>query len=282
MEKTSEKELDFLIALLQKVKSTAESQEQALIERLWIQIFQYSSGKVKQEVKLDLLSKIDINVQDLKSYLKIDVPILVDYSFIENEDIRNQLYIDCLEMAKYRYGKIGDKKNFEEYCRYTVMQVEMLVNYLLTRKFSNINDIISFIQKYNTRYEIVGKSPIDIDSIHLKTKIISINKYLEISTKSNNVLGSAIEIRNGISHRGTKKLGEEDRLVNKYFEYGIDKMQLTDVFKDPFLSKIYNDSKHIILKRDEEWILVEKALGEYVKKIAEDLKIAEVELKKNN
>jgi hypothetical protein len=274
MEKTAEIELNFLIDLLQKIKSSDESQDQDLIDRLWIQIFQYSSQKVKQEVKLDLLSKIDLNIQDIRDYLKIDVPIIIDYKFIKDEKIRNQLIIDCLEMGKYKYGKINSKINFEEYCRFAALQIELMVNYFIKHNFQTISEILSFLKTNNAGFDSSKGDYKSIEDINLDIKVFTLVGFLGIGITNSIVLSKIRRLRNDISHRGTLN---DDEIIKEYNEKKIKDLSKEYLKSNPELSFLNKKAGIIFFKRDEDWNAVDKALLDFAQKISLNLKFTSLE-----
>jgi hypothetical protein len=94
----------------------------------------------KQVVELDKSGNSDTiiadNIESIRRYLMLDVMPIIDYSDILDTRIRDQLYRDCIEMSKYRLGKINNCINFDEFCRYAHLQAEELLNYFYHRLYS--------------------------------------------------------------------------------------------------------------------------------------------------
>ena len=76
------------------------------------------------------ISKINM----IEKYLSIDGFQVIDYSFIENERVRNQLICDNIEMSRHRLGKRTGKVDFEEFCRFATLQIEEMLNYFFYQK----------------------------------------------------------------------------------------------------------------------------------------------------
>lgn len=87
-------------------------------------------------------SDIDQRIGHIEKYLGLDFYVdsmksIIDYSYIEDENIRTQLTSDNREMLRFRYGTRYHEILFEEFCRYALLQAEMLLNYYYSIKFPN-------------------------------------------------------------------------------------------------------------------------------------------------
>jgi len=257
-------EIDFIIQLLKKVKQSQLINDKEQMEKLWYNIFIYAANQLETEVKIDLLSKIDINVKDLKKILSVDVPIIIDYSFVQDEDVRNKLFADCLEMSKYRYGKINNHINFEEYCRYAIMQIELLFNYYI-----NIKDLESYFSCYNPRFDL-KETHNRAEDLTLETKIISIQNQFNIKGRTKNLLFNIKKVRNNISHRSSYQEKKEDEILKRYLEKGLNKKSFHQLNSGTD-REIFNEGKYIEFKRAQRWEEVDDTLSEYVTNIKENL-----------
>jgi hypothetical protein len=91
-------------------------------------------------------SGFDKRVEHIEKYLGLDYyvdgqPSLIDYSFVKETEIRAQLISDNREMMRHRYGTRFHIINFDEYCRYAHLQVEMLLNYYYDRVDNTFDEI---------------------------------------------------------------------------------------------------------------------------------------------
>lgn len=143
-------------------------------------------------------------VEHIEKYLGLDYyvdgqPSLIDYSFIEETEIRAQLISDNREMMRYRYGTRFHIINFEEYCRYAHLQVEMLLNYYYDKTCSTLDEIKAHIVKYNSSAEIANAKSLGAISHNSKLWAFCTEHNMEYSTRT--ILDYLREVRNRSSHR---------------------------------------------------------------------------------
>jgi hypothetical protein len=200
----------------------------------------------------------------IEQYLSIDGFQVIDYSFIENDRVRNQLICDNIEMSRHRLGKRTGKVDFEEYCRFATLQIEELLNYFYSVRFNkNLNDIITFIQaKVPENFEVKGSS---LGAISLWCKFEAFMEGTGLKTKGKLYqLGNfLIKLRNEGSHRNTLAESNEDNALREaevrgFFGY-VDFKRFT-----PTETTAYNRVQYILFKRKQEFNLVEENL-EYFK-----------------
>lgn len=170
------------------------------------------------------LSDLESTVEDLKKYIVISEGVevgeyiknieryIINYNIVGEGELSSQLEIDNLLMCRARL-----KKDFLEYCRRAVLQIEGINDWGLTKKLSNdpgvINDKWGTIQSYKddrwySDYE-KDDPPDSLDDVHSKDKLeLSIcifvhDKYQEKNRLNSyrEILSSAIDIRNVASHR---------------------------------------------------------------------------------
>ena len=100
--------LDKLLILIDEICSKDEN--------LWFK------NKISSKYGVYCIDENSQNLQlsNIENYLKLDGYKIIDYSGIKNEVVRNQLFRDCIEMSKYRLGKINDTISFDEFCRFYV------------------------------------------------------------------------------------------------------------------------------------------------------------------
>ena len=186
----------------------------------------------------------------------IDGVEVIDYSDIKNEIVRNQLFRDCIEMSKYRLGKINDTINFDEYCRYAHMQAEELLNYFYTEKFyGNMDFVQEFIVKYFPIYTV--KSSIQsLNQISYLPKLSAFVKAYDLEKGSfKSIIEFLNNLRNEMSHRNSLEIHNEDVIMKKilekninvqssYFDYLNSSKQDIDLFKK---------GRFIYLKRKQDY-----------------------------
>lgn len=193
-------------------------------------------GKIEEYLGLDRkLDDIDNPTEIYKS---------IDYSFISDDALRDQLQSDFREMMRYRYGCRSHKADFVEYCKYAHFQLETLVNDFLEMwsldddnafdinlAKKNINDNWPYEEAPKLRDNIEAVEDIDYSTkvtaiiCHLKigTELISRVPHSSIYYPTQNVfvvnyLSEVIsyirKIRNDYSHRGTIRSKTDSAIEN--------------------------------------------------------------------
>lgn len=203
----------------------------------------------------------------IEQYLSIDGFQVIDYSFIENERVRNQLICDNIEMSRHRLGKRTGKVDFEEYCRFATLQIEELLNYFYSKRFNNyLNDIITFIQSnVADKFEVRGSS-LGAISLWLKFEAFMDVTQLKNTGKLYQIGNFLIKLRNEGSHRNTLSDNKEDDALKEAEVRGL--LGYVD-FKlfSPVETKKYNEVQYIMFKRKKEFITVEENLNFFVEAI---------------
>lgn len=128
---------------------------------------------------------------------------VVAYEFIDDENVKNRLIADSREMLRYRYGTHSHKIDFMEFCRYVILQIELMLDYYFKRKYSN--DFLQFkedlIEKVPNTQLPPSISTIDGVSLPIKIRFFSTDKDLDGYSDFEN----ARKVRNSQSHRSLDK-----------------------------------------------------------------------------
>jgi hypothetical protein len=148
----------------------------------------------------------ETKLNDIEKYLGLDYKLDsatpdIDFSFVKEESIKEQLSADYREMLRYRYGVRSHKIDFLEFCRYAMLQVEQLLNYYYQNKFSNNDDLIAYINE-NAPWANLAKID-NVKALSLAVKLSAFSK--NIKKRFSDSLDFAREIRNEQSHRSTKE-----------------------------------------------------------------------------
>jgi len=191
-------------------------------------------------MKDDLLDMLDLTeahteeriegkkIDDIHKYMKLDVDqTVIDYSLFP-DDMRITLERDCLEMQKWRHGKMDMGKvngfdiQFSEYCRYAHMQAEGLVNFYFKENYTNelhLKDILKVInatikEEKHKRYDET------VDAIPYGYKLNYLPSIPQFPITLKWQLESMKNLRNYLSHRGisdknTKKYEYAERFLNQ-------------------------------------------------------------------
>lgn len=159
----------------------------------------------------NVLSLDDKRIRKIEKYLGLDYSVdtlksSIDYSFIEMDDVRNQLISDNREMMRFRYGTRYHEIDFDEFCRYALLQAEMLLNYYYdVVNHSDLGAIISHIKTYNTS----AKIPDDVktlSSISFNVKLWAFKAEHKMEYSLFSMLDNIRMVRNELSHRSTIKV----------------------------------------------------------------------------
>lgn len=136
-------------------------------------------------------------IEKIEHYLGLDYSLdntipRIDYSFVTEDDIRNQLEADYREMLRYRYGLRAHKVDFMEFCRYVQLQAEMVLNYYYDNTFKDDKAVIAHLSKILTKLDI-----------KYRTYQVMLQGFCIDHSIDYNLMDSVREIRNSQSHRST-------------------------------------------------------------------------------
>lgn len=226
-----------------------------LVEKLRTQdpeLFTY----LQQEVNAigdDSLSISRINM--IEKYLGLDYKLdkvdptsitfsELDYSFVPDDALRDQLLSDFREMMRYRYGTRSHKVDFCEYCKYAHFQLETLTNYYLYEWSKSEEGQIDIEVVKRNIYDNWPKGwdkPTfpekvkSIDDIDYNTKVMAVLNKLQLSStqiykgKSYIYVAELVKnirlTRNRYSHRG---IGQDS---NEKLEKWISSSPFDDIIK---------------------------------------------------
>lgn len=239
----SKESLDKLLYLIDKICLDKEN--------TW---FKEKLRKMMTEVEI---KSVESNLQfdRIEKYLKIDGVEIIDYSDIANETIRTQLFRDCIEMSKYRLGKINDTINFDEYCRYAHLQAEELINFFYNEKFyENIEYIIQFIKKYNPLFNPYN-SITSLNQINYSTKLsvfFESNELIKGNFKA--TIDFLNHLRNELSHRNSLDKSNEDQILTQLVNKNIDVRNYWNYKENSKEDNdLYNKGRFIYLKRKQDY-----------------------------
>lgn len=152
-----------------------------------------------------LCSDVDKRIDHIEKYLGLDfyvdsIKSIIDYSYIEDEAVREQLISDNREMLRFRYGTRYHEILFEEFCRYALLQAEMLLNYFYSIKFPNdVEAAIKHIREKNPR-AIIKDGTSELIAISFNAKLWAFCEEFELCEIKSN-FQHVREVRNRQSHR---------------------------------------------------------------------------------
>ena len=139
------KSLDRIVKFVKAVKDVPGNEEFIAKLRKVLEIQAPTNVSAATIPNVDAIEKIE-------HYLGLDYSLddtipRIDYSFIAEDDIRNQLEADYREMLRYRYGLRAHKVDFMEFCRYVQLQAEMVLNYYYDNRFADDDEIKAHISE---------------------------------------------------------------------------------------------------------------------------------------
>lgn len=180
-----------------------------------------------------------VNTNQVQDYINIR-RLIIDYSKIDDEKIKEQLKIDCTLMYRHKFGLVVVKRegsdidvlnegkineNFNQFCIHAHYQVEQLINYFLKQKYKK-GTFYKVDQGVHTSGKIIAvkvgkkyyfggnvsneselvkvntslKGPIYHPSFSDKFNFIT-NNHFRVKKEYNDVLHKIRLIRNNIIHR---------------------------------------------------------------------------------
>lgn len=218
-------------------------------------------------VNEDSISTLSTKMSKIETHLSLDGIEMLDYSDIEDEKTRNQLIADSIQMQKYRLGKIDNKIDFAEYCRYAHYQAEELINYFFNRKFHFVRDAQSYFEMYNDALKEEWKTFEAIPYfrkmkvITAQIKVIKELMGLKDGLNLNDILYKVNDVRNEKSHRSSLLIVKSDDDVLRQIEMkGIDLQKWNDFEKGSENYSLYNKGKAVIFKREQNFASIQKAI----------------------
>lgn len=220
--KLNKDELDKLVAFIRIVKDLPGHEQFIADLRKVLEIptatQSISHSDVQTKQKVDKIEK----------YLALDYTLdsktpNIDYSFITDIDVRNQLESDYREMLRYRYGLRGHKTDFSEFCRYVQLQAEMVLNYYYDNRFDSNDEIKAHISDVSWLKKI--------DNINYFTLLVGFCSEHKLDYS---ILDDVRIIRNSQSHRSSIEM-DIDKVISTARKYAnednFDKRKM--IFKEP-------------------------------------------------
>ena len=193
------------------------------------------------------------SLDKITTYLSLDYDLdtkdFPDYSFIGEESVQETLLADFREMLRYQYGTRSHWIDFLEFCRFGVLQAEMLINFFFEKKYdSDFDRVVKAIQLTNSSY-VPGDHLSLICDIPLKTKAYRIRHELGWDNDALSPILNAIEVRNRQSHRSLRL--DKDKI-----------QEYEKRFKD---AKVwfFRDSVPMYKKALDQNVVTQKEMNEY-------------------
>lgn len=237
-----EKLLEFLVQLGQ------EPENAWFVEELKTRYFNEKKNSATHD-QSSAFSEKDIQnlrkrISNIEKYLGLDFETdkadsTIDYSKIQDKEVRDQLLSDNREMMRYRYGTRSHKIDFYEFCKYAHFQAEMLLNYVYEPIGSaTIEDCKNHISQFNknAKFDEKIKTVSDISYSYklwaFCSEFFHVDGVYPSGTQKQGkpywTLNYVREARNEVNHRGTKEAAENN---NKYYDEWLQKTPYDAVIK---------------------------------------------------
>lgn len=119
------------------------------------------------------------NIKAIRSALEIRGNYSIDYSFIDEEQVYNQLYADNLRMENAALNlQMSENARFYMFCINAFYQIENVLNYFYHKKFPKISDLVNEIVEGTKKsgvdgeyaYRPSGKEK-TVSDIHIASKL---------------------------------------------------------------------------------------------------------------
>lgn len=180
-----------------------------------------------QMVSSASVASADTNrIRLIEKYLGLDYAVdsknsVIDYSFVKLPDVRIQLVSDNREMMRFRYGTRYHEIDFDEFCRYAHLQIEMLLNYYYDMKNnSDLQSIKNHIKTYNPKAQIDSAG--SLSAIMFNFKLWAFDKEMRLEYNLKKSIENLKSVRNELSHRSTIKNNfDVDGYRDKLKSFGI-------------------------------------------------------------
>lgn len=259
-----------------------EPENKWFVEELRKRINPIGSGGNCKETK----EKID----KIEKYLGLDYELdsaypLIDYKFIKDQYLRECFESDWREMMRWYCGTRNHSKDFSEFCRYALIQLERLLNtFYFNTHNGNFEDIKAIILQYAT-WATIGEKVKTIEGIPFAVKFDAFKKEYNINKDLSDIIDKIRDVRNTTSH-GSSVPDSNEKFFQKHYEellnqgYPTNSIGLVDwaeLKKDPQLYNVYHnfkkntDEHQLYIKLS--WQLKKKPFDEVYKALSEFVEV---------
>ena len=196
------------------------------------------------------LPAIKSDTEIIRSHLSISGNYSINYNFIKNDIVRNQLYKDNLRMenCKFEISKKSELERFYEFCVNVFYQVEQLLNFFYGTKYLSIESFLTHLENIsNDKFKFQRKNEKTISDVVIATKIFAFNilYFTDREDKTGINIDAIRKVRNEGSHRCEviKKDINENRQIHNFFKYNT--FETTHLILSKFKDKIAEELSKI-------------------------------------
>lgn len=147
-------------------------------------------------------------IKNIEKYLGLDINLdkinpYIDYSFIHDDFLRDCFKADWREMLRFRFGTRRHRIEFNECCRYAMLQIERAINCYYASKGVTIQEQSDYIKKYNEKYS-PSSNNISIEAIPFSIKIWAYFAEFKLDFSLKTTIDKIANVRNSQSHGSSK------------------------------------------------------------------------------
>ncbi|MBO4751253.1 MAG: hypothetical protein J5526_00690 [Bacteroidales bacterium] len=172
---------------------------------------------------------IAADVKEIRAALQIRGQNSITYKFISNTILRHQLLIDNLRMENYAIDltTIDETERFYYFCVNAFYQVENLLNYYYHTTYSDIGNLLAYIESITkeTQYPFKRKGDEkNVSNIAMERKIYAFcNEFFPFSNDSTDftykILSDLRQVRNEGLHRCDVIKKDTNEKLYAFFKY---------------------------------------------------------------
>ena len=134
------------------------------------------------------------DIKNIERYLGLDYKLdsrysPCDYSFLD-DFLQEKAESDYREMRRFQLGLRGHKKDFAEFCRYAILQAELILNFFYDEYYIDKGGISEAIDdiKFYSKYKNPNNDILYIENIPFNNKLWAFSGIASISKSFNNLL----------------------------------------------------------------------------------------------
>jgi hypothetical protein len=191
------------------------------IIKIWANDDEWFKNELSKDYGVDFHA-VNGNIVRIKEFLEINCNQSINYNFIENNFLRNQLEIDNLRMENccLDLKEKNEEERFYNFCVNAFYQVENLINYHFFMMYPVFEDLLIHIE---TATKFVRSKEKNLGEIPISSKIFAYGKsyFNQEKDYTGQTLLNLSKVRNNSLHRCTiiKNNESEDSNLFKFFKH---------------------------------------------------------------
>lgn len=163
------------------------------------------------------------DIADIRRTLNIRGVQSIDYSFVDDPTVHNQLVIDNLRMENNALDvqTKTEETRFYDFCQNAFFQVEGIINYYLVKRFGNTPELLSYVEEMSNNERNQGykrkKDDKKVEDIPISFKLYAVCHDL-LTTDDSTWFKDLRKVRNYRAHRSSNADGDEIKKINDFLE----------------------------------------------------------------